>query len=346
MKKIIIILTILLLCGCEAKLKFEDTNEYTYINNNRDKVNKFVVQTVTLLGRHCYEVDKTEGLNVLDNLKIEAATNMYETDSDMYYDVYFEDGIVKSFKFNVGNLVYKGNRYKLNNFKEFILSTENEIDCHSEKINHNLIKNNINNEYNLYYYEIDNVYINLNNKEIDLAEALLNKEISIGDLVSKLEVLNTYYDGGTILYKTNQIFKEELELLKCKTLDGNQDIYIGKIGMGYHTNFCIKDNHTFTKTYTINKISDYKGQQYENGIPVSYSRSLKVSLSDFAEQKNDVIINNYLEPLEVGKTYEFEFMLYDSLLDDSPENIFKKAIIVNVKETDKVGKNQINDLAR
>lgn len=343
MKKIIILLTILLLCGCTQKLEFTDTKEYIYTNHYRDKVDKFVVETDTLLGKHCYEVNKGDALNMLDKIEIKKETKTYSTDSDSYYKIYFENGEVKTFMFNGENLFYNGKYYELENKKDFVLSNSIEIDCNNGKINHNLMKTNINDKYNLYYYEIDNVIYFDKEKEVDLDEALVNKDITIDDIVSHLKYDVGFYDGGTTIYKNNGVFKENLELLKCKTLDGNNDVYIGYSGMGYRNNFCLDNNRTFTKTYTIKSIEDYDQNQIENGVEVSYSKSLRVLLSDEINEEY-VILNNFWDEIEVNKTYEFELMPHsDSNLEDNISSIFKNSTIVGTKETDKLGINQIQD---
>lgn len=344
MKKALLLIIILLLCGCVPKLTFKDTKEYIYTNYNRDKVTKFVVETDTLLGKHCYEINKEEGLKELDSLEIKKETKMYSTDSDMYYRVYFEDGTIKSFKFNGGNLVYKYKYYLLNGLDSFKLDKKTEIDCANNKVNHNLTRININNEYNLYYYEIETAISNVNNSKMDLKDALINKEITIDEIVSKLKIDESFYDGGTTIYKNDKFFIDDLEVLKCNTLEGNKDVYVGKNGMGYRNNFCTKDNRTFTRTYKVKSIEDYKHQQYENGVAVSYAKSIKVVLSENNNEVKSVILNNFWNNIEVDKTYEFELMPnYDAKMIDSIESIFKNSIIVGVKETDKEGINQIKD---
>ncbi|MDD2409161.1 MAG: hypothetical protein PHD03_00350 [Bacilli bacterium] len=58
---------------------------------------------------------------------------------------------------------------------------------------------------------------------------------AIDDIITEFTDNNTnsYDDGGTILYK-GDVFN----LLKCKTLDGNRDIYIGTKNMRYGKEFC------------------------------------------------------------------------------------------------------------
>ena len=113
--------------------------------------------------------------------------------------------------------------------------------------------------------------------------------------------------------------------------------------MQYKSNFCKDNNNTFTRTYTIKKVKNYTKQQYENGIPVTYAKSLEITLSQFQGETKTVIINNISKDLIENNTYEFEFMLYEDNknIEDTNESIFKNTHIVEVRPTDKVGLSQI-----
>ena len=56
---------------------------------------------------------------------------------------------------------------------------------------------------------------------------------SIDNLTKNMEVIDTYKDGGTKLYKNHSI-----ALIKCNTIDGNKDIYIGDTNLEYQESFC------------------------------------------------------------------------------------------------------------
>ena len=59
-----------------------------------------------------------------------------------------------------------------------------------------------------------------------------------------------------------------------------------------------------------------------------------------------VIINNLWDiKLEENKTYEFELQLYEDAADieDTIEYIFKHSNIIEIRETDKVGLEQIQE---
>lgn len=56
---------------------------------------------------------------------------------------------------------------------------------------------------------------------------------SIKKLTDELDEIDSYDDGGTTIYKNNDI-----TVIKCNTLDGNKDIYIGDNNLTYKETYC------------------------------------------------------------------------------------------------------------
>ncbi len=83
--------------------------------------------------------------------------------------------------------------------------------------------------YNIYTYE-GSVNILINGEEISLRDAILNNKITMEEILQKAEEdLNDkkitgdiYKDGGSKLYKY-----DNYTIIKCHTLEGNRDVYIG-----------------------------------------------------------------------------------------------------------------------
>ena len=206
------------------------------------------------------------------------------------------------------------------------------------------------NNYNVYTYCLDNIKIKKETKK-ELKDYFSNGNATlIKSIIENLNKKDILYDGGTAIYDdggTSKIKSNGITIIKCNTLEGNRDIYIGPENMKYKSNFCKNDNTTFTKTYTIKNIEENNKTQYENGMEVTYSNSYAVTLEQFQNSSQTVIINNLSHEyeLEEGKTYEFEFMLYDKniKISDNIDWIFKNASIVEIRETDKKGLEQIQE---
>ena len=61
----------------------------------------------------------------------------------------------------------------------------------------------------------------------------MNKSIeSITNLLNKQSILK---DGGTIIFKNKD---KNITLIKCNTIDGNKDIYIGDYNLNFKSNMC------------------------------------------------------------------------------------------------------------
>lgn len=88
-------------------------------------------------------------------------------------------------------------------------------------------------DYNIYSYEGD-IKIKIEGMEYDLKEALLSNKITMEEIIEKAnEELESdkiegalYMDGGSQAYHYNTY-----TIIKCNTLDGNKDVYIGIPGM-------------------------------------------------------------------------------------------------------------------
>lgn len=216
-------------------------------------------------------------------------------------------------------------------------------------------KNNFNIEYecnkpklllsndgrNIYTYCIENITIEMKDRKAELKSYIEDNSNAINEIINTLKLEDTLMDGGT------QIYKGDITLIKCNTLDDNKDIYIGNNNMKFKQNFCKNNNYTFIRTYTVKDISKYTEQQYdEDGNQVSYGNSFKVELNEYQGETKTVIINNLWDiTLEKNKTYEFEFMINEDVTNvkDEIEDIFKNSTIVGVKETTKTGLEQIQE---
>ena len=85
----------------------------------------------------------------------------------------------------------------------------------------------------IYTYCVEKIKIKTKEKEKDLKNYL--KENSLNNLINALKIDQIIKDGGTTIYKKNNI-----KLIKCNTLEGNKDIYIGTKNMPLKSNFCKK----------------------------------------------------------------------------------------------------------
>ena len=218
---------------------------------------------------------------------------------------------------------------KDNNISDITFSN---IDACNRKPELLMTKDNI----NIYTYCINNIKVNVNNKLIDLKSYIKKNKNAIENIIEFLPFktfeteMVTNYAGERFEIDKNGT----LALLKCHMYDGNEDVYIGNVKMGYKNNFCKENNYTFIRTYYIEEI-EYVGYN-----------DYQIKLKGNDNVLNEVIINSpKLVYLEEGKTYEFEFMINDGMnnVDDNIKSIFENSSIVEFRETTKNIKEQINE---
>ena len=92
-------------------------------------------------------------------------------------------------------------------------------------------------------------------------------------------------------------------------------------------------NTTFTKTYQVINIA-------KANAPDSYYLTLQL----FQGEVDTVLVSGIGTSLDISKNYEFTFSrVSDIPIADTMESIFKNAKIVSVKETAKVGNEQVQE---
>lgn len=85
-------------------------------------------------------------------------------------------------------------------------------------------------DYDLYYYGLDEVNITSDNRTMSLYDALVSGRITLNGIIEKAneDVSNgvieeiVFRDGGSQVYKY-----DGYTIIKCHTVDGNRDVYIG-----------------------------------------------------------------------------------------------------------------------
>lgn len=88
---------------------------------------------------------------------------------------------------------------------------------------------------NIYTYCLEDVTVNKDNETFTLKEYLEKDSNAINYIIDNFTKSKeaSYDDGGSQLY-----LGETFNILKCHTLMGNEDVYIGTKDMGYFNSFC------------------------------------------------------------------------------------------------------------
>ena len=93
-------------------------------------------------------------------------------------------------------------------------------------------------DYDIYYYGIKKIDVNINDKVYDLLEAIDTNLITLDEIIYNMKNTVTYKDGGSKLYSSYDLNEDEYSILKCNTTSGNKDIYIGDKKIENKENLC------------------------------------------------------------------------------------------------------------
>lgn len=156
-------------------------------------------------------------------------TKLVIDETDEGTGIYLENAIEGDLK-EIYVTGYKKNAEIINNYEfNYLLNVENTHKDLIKKItsNENLSKIY---DYDIYYYGFDNCTIQIENEEIDLEQALIEKKVTMEQIIDQAEkdseagviVSDMYKEGGTMIY-----FYDTYTIIKGHSSNGDRDVYIG-----------------------------------------------------------------------------------------------------------------------
>lgn len=160
----------------------------------------------------------------------------------LFYDTY------NCPQYSVPQIKIKGTKYtctinKTEQLKQYAytIDTIETTTCNQDKILYMGRENQ-----NIYTYCLDSIQINDGTTLTELKDFYQENNKVLEEMINTLTLVDTYKDGGSKLYRDNgdtDFTNNGLSIIKCHTIDGNQDIYIGPKSMGYETTFCEYDEN-------------------------------------------------------------------------------------------------------
>lgn len=187
---------------------------------------------------------------------------------------------------------------------------------------------------NYYLYCLDKIIVDYGDRTLDLNKALDRKQITMDfvyEEVKKNGKVDSYRDGGSIKYNN-----DSFSLLKCQTLEGNNDYYFGPSNMEKREGFCEEVPYTcsFTRTYLILDTSISNDENY-----------MYLTLKEFqAEEVVTVKVEKSIVPDIIEDTYyEFKFASTGKSDQTDIKTIFESNRLLEINSTEKVGLNQTNE---
>ncbi len=185
---------------------------------------------------------------------------------------------------------------------------------------------------NIYLYCLNSVKVNDGNNVLELKNYLQKHPSELEEMKKQMIEVAYFKDGGSILYQDeSKLSKNGFSVLNCSTLDGSKDVYIGPKNMDYKRGFCQVEEKELIRTYHVINVEPSNDANY-----------LQITIQMFQrEEVETVTVPVYLASIiQVGKNYEFTFH-YTQSFEDTIPSIFYNATLIDIKETDKIGFQQI-----
>lgn len=234
-------------------------------NYNEDKLNTFISNIENRTPSSLRLAFSTpEGNVILKELILENGNIIFKEDYRRDEFSSKEDRIIKESSFPVSDYrivedflgetkyIYLENRNKDFNSRVFICSCFNNLEySHNFQLIfkgrrdmgiNTIIEKGTYLDYNVYSFAGD-VFVKIDNVEISLKDTIINKQIDPQDIVNNCTldvkenknnvVFNEANDGGTRKYRYDLANQEPYSIIKCHTLDGNRDLYIGVPNMEF-----------------------------------------------------------------------------------------------------------------
>jgi 6-phosphogluconate dehydrogenase len=122
--------------------------------------------------------------------------------------------------------------------EDFVINTVETENCNNKVVEYYTLNNQ-----SVYLVCLENIVLEYDNFKITLKNYLTKDGNTIDSviekIINKLTLEDGLWDGGTTIYRNNDI-----TIIKCNTLDENKDVYIGNESMdedyGFQNGFCGK----------------------------------------------------------------------------------------------------------
>lgn len=179
------------------------------------------------------------------------------------------------------------------------------------------------NDFDIYTYCLDSIKITREDDNVELKD-LFKSDFTLDKFYGKLKQEEVYKDGGSIMYRD---VEDGLSVLKCNTLEGNRDIYIGKSDMIYEESFCKND-------YVV--INESEFEVYFDVLLLTRANDgdmyVTLSIVNVGEVVTVKVKEEDIETIKKTGDYTFSFKTDKTPLKYDIKTIFDNSKIVGVRK--------------
>ncbi len=227
--------TIYLICGNEIELKDDKKglSLYKYLDQKDKKIGSFLddltARLESIYDEKDVEIYKSEGNKVSDDSFYLLKCNNKENKSTFFSKEEINEEQA---------LTYCGVD-KIEKEYSYTIDTKEKKNCQEKAKLYIKDTNRL-----IYTYCLDEIKIKEKGKlGVSLDKFYLQDESILESIIDNLESTSHLNDGGTTIFKdtsSKKFTKNGLTVIKCNTVKGNKDIYIGPENMKFQENFCKK----------------------------------------------------------------------------------------------------------
>lgn len=197
--------------------------------NDEEKVHSFVGTVLEETTKYMIVKpnEDEEESNSSDKIKINYGTDH----KDYLYGVgrkvviYYTGYIMETYPARINT-----DKISVDGYEDFEITVKKSNNIAKKKILNNKDLDADKQDFNLYYYGLDEVTVKVDNKTMPLEEALKSGKVTLQGIVAKAnkdldaKVIKgeAYKDGGSMEYHY-----DTYTIIKCHKLNGNRDVYIG-----------------------------------------------------------------------------------------------------------------------
>ncbi|HBA37485.1 MAG TPA: hypothetical protein DCY94_02050 [Firmicutes bacterium] len=179
------------------------------------------------------------------------------------------------------------------------------------------------NGFDIYTYCLDSIKVSGGEGNVELKDLFLGDR-TLKRLYEKLKKTEEFKDGGSIMYRDEE---DGLSILKCNTLEGNKDIYIGKSDMAYEEDFC-KNRYEM--------VNDEEFEVYFDVLLLTRANDgdiyLTLSIVNVGEVTTVKVKEADIKSVKKAGDYTFTFKTESAPFRYDIATIFEKSQIVSVRK--------------
>lgn len=181
-------------------------------------------------------------------------------------------------------------------------------------------------DFNIYTYCLNSIKLAGDSDRVELKD-FFQTDFTLDNLYDRLEKQEVYKDGGSTMYRAK---KADISVLRCNTLEGNKDVYIGRGNMQYEENFC-KSSYSIINEKNFDVSFDVLLVSLDNDEAYKY---LTLSIVNVGQVETVRVKSEDIKNIKKMGAYKISFEAENVPFKGDIKSIFENSKIVAIKKED------------